>query len=205
MAHGQSEKQRSWTHELEANMKELALLVGLAAIGAASSMPAVAQAGHSQHHPTGDVISMLMTPPTIATEHRELHETLERASREFGDLGAAARELEAALAPHFRREEEIATPPLGLLPKLATSEVTSEMQSVLPMTEALERELPQMLREHNAIRAAVSKFRVAADAAKRPEYLRFSDALAAHARQEEEILYPAAILVGRYIAAKTLR
>ena len=148
---------------------------------------------------------MLTTPPSIATEHRELHKTLERASKESGALGAAARELEAALAPHFRREEEIATPPLGLLPKLATGEVTSEMQSVLPMTEALERELPQMLKEHQAIRAAVGKFRAAAEAAKRPEYVRFSDALAAHARQEEEILYPAAILVGRYVATKTPR
>jgi hypothetical protein len=30
--------------------------------------------------------------------------------------------------------------------------------------------------------------------------VRFADTLAAHARQEEEILYPAAILVGRYVA-----
>jgi hypothetical protein len=31
--------------------------------------------------------------------------------------------------------------------------------------------------------------------------VRFADHLAAHARQEEEILYPAAILVGRYVKA----
>lgn len=36
--------------------------------------------------------------------------------------------------------------------------------------------------------------------ADRAEYVRFSDELAAHARQEEEILYPAAIFVRRYIA-----
>jgi hypothetical protein len=62
-----------------------------------------------------------------------------------------------------------------------------------------------MLKEHQAIRAAAGKLRAAAEAAKRPEYVHFSDALAAHARQEEEILYPAAILVGRYVAAKTRR
>jgi hemerythrin HHE cation binding domain-containing protein len=180
-----------------------ALLVCLATVGAALSIPAAAQTAHSQHHPTGGVTSMLMTPRSIAAEHRELHETLELASKETGTLGAAARELEATLAPHFRREEEIATPPLGLLPKLATGEVTSEMKSVLPMTQALERELPQMLKEHQAIRAAVGKFRAAAETAKRPDYVRFSDALSAHARQEEEILYPAAILVGRYVATKT--
>ena len=146
---------------------------------------------------------MIATPQSIAAEHRELHETLERASRESGVLGAAARELEAALAPHFRREEEIATPPLGLLPALATGETTPQMRSVLSMTQALERELPTMLEEHRGIRAAAARFRSVAEAAGRSDYVRFSDELAAHAREEEEILYPAAVLVGRYVAAKT--
>jgi hypothetical protein len=79
------------------------------------------------------------------------------------------------------------------------------MKAVLPLTEALERELPQMLREHGAIRAAVGRLRSAAEAAGQSDYVRFSDELAAHARQEEEILYPAAVLVGRYVAAKPAR
>ena len=103
------------------------------------------------------------------------------------------------MAPHFKREEEIATPPLGLLPKLARENPTADMRAVLPMTDALERELPQMLREHEVIRLAVTRFRAAAAKAGRDEYVRFSDDLAAHARQEEEILYPAAVLVGRYV------
>ncbi len=143
---------------------------------------------------------MLSTPHSISIEHRELHETLGRASKEPGTVGVAARALEAVMEPHFRREEEIATPPLSLLRTLAdTGEVTSEMAPVLPMTEALQRELPQMLREHEAIRAAVGQFRKAAADAGRQEYVTFSDELAAHSRQEEEILYPAAVLVGRYV------
>ena len=73
------------------------------------------------------------------------------------------------------------------------------MRAVLSMTDALERELPQMLKEHERIREAVGKFRSAAEKAGKAEYVRFSDELAAHARQEEEILYPAAVLVGRYV------
>jgi len=143
---------------------------------------------------------MIRTPESIAAEHRELHEVLTKAAQERGDLGRSAQELEKALAPHFKREEEIATPPLGLLPALATGEATTEMRAVLPMTTALAKELPEMLREHAIIRAAVQKFRTAAVASKRPEYIRFSDHLTAHAKQEEEILYPAAILVGRYLS-----
>lgn len=144
--------------------------------------------------------AMLQTPRSIATEHRELHEVLARAAAEGGEIGAAAGELERALAPHFKREEEIATPPLGLLPALAQGDASAEMRSVLPMTDALEQELPQMLQEHEVIRKAVTQFRATALREGLQDYVRFADNLAAHARQEEEILYPAAILVGRYVA-----
>ncbi|HEY0628947.1 MAG TPA: hemerythrin domain-containing protein [Sphingomicrobium sp.] len=163
-----------------------------------SCSAADAQDVHSQHH-AGAPAEAMRTPPSLAAEHRHLHEILARAATEGGDLGSAAHALEEALAPHFKREEEIATPPLSLLPRLARGNATPDMRAVLPMTDALERELPQMLKEHAAIRDALSRFRAAATKAGRDEYVRFSDQLTAHAGQEEEILYPAAILVGRYV------
>lgn len=83
--------------------------------------------------------------------------------------------------------------------RLREGDATAEMRSVLPMTDALERKLPQMLREHEVIRRALTKFRTAAERNGRQDYVRFADNLAAHAREEEEILYPAAIVVGRYV------
>ena len=158
------------------------------------------RAPDSQRQQTQQSTSVtVQTPKSIAVEHAELHETLARAAAEGGEMAAAAGELESALAPHFKREEQIATPPLGLLPALARGDATAEMRSVLPMTHALERELPQMLREHEGIRDALIKFRLTAEHAGRQDYVRFADSLAAHARQEEELLYPAAILVGRYV------
>lgn len=189
-------------------MKQISIFAYMSACLAFAGAPSAAGVqprAHAQHHPQQADASLLKTPASIASEHAELHETLERATKESGPLGAAARELDAALAPHFRREEEIATPPLGLLPALSTGEVTPDMRKVLPLTQALERELPQMLHEHEGIRAAARKFRSAAEAAGKTEYVRFSDQLAAHAREEEEILYPAAVLVGRYVAAGSSR
>jgi hypothetical protein len=179
-------------------MRKPSLVRAALVLGITLSSAAAAQDVHSQHHASTKV-SAMQTPHSLAAEHRELHEVLARASKESGELGRAAVELEKALAPHFKREEEIATPPLGLLPKLARAEATADMRAVLPMTDALERELPQMLKEHEAIRQAVTKFRAAAVQAQRDEYVGFSDGLAAHAQQEEEILYPAAVLVGRYV------
>lgn len=170
--------------------------IALLAATAAAQPP-----GHSTHHDQPGASAMFRTPQSIASEHRELHEVLAGATSEPGRLGEAARGLEAALAPHFEREEQIATPPLGLLDALAHGPATAEMRQVLPMTDALEAELPRMLKEHDAIRAAVAQFRAAAVDAKRDDYVRFCDHLASHARQEEEILYPAAIVVGRYVKA----
>ena len=182
-------------------MKRLSLRICAAGLSAALAAAAPAQTTDPAHRqaPTGDA-NMLQTPSSLGAEHHELHARLGRAADEGGRLGETAQALERLLAPHFRREEEIATPPLGLLVPLSQGEVMPAMRAVLPMTEALERELPRMLDEHQAIRAAVAAFRAAAEAAGREEYVRFSDELAAHARQEEEILYPAAVLVGRYVA-----
>lgn len=164
-------------------------------------LPACDAAPTAQLHKTQqESLAVIQTPESIAVEHHELHEVLAQATAKGGELATAAADLEAALAPHFKREEEIASPPLGLLPTLARADATVEMRSVLPLTDALERELPQMLREHDAIRAATARFRATAERLGQPDFVRFADTLAAHARQEEEILYPAAILVGRYVA-----
>lgn len=144
---------------------------------------------------------MLKSPESITHEHHEIHEVLFAATKQPGALGEAARALAAVLDPHFQREEEIGTPPLGLLKPLASGPATADMRGVLPMTDALEAELPKMLEEHKAIGAANAALRNAAVAAKRDDIVRFADTLAAHAKQEEDILYPAAILVGRHVKA----
>ena len=157
--------------------------------------------GDAQRHEQRDASEMLKTPQSISAEHHEIHEVLAAATKEDGALGDRARDLEAVLGPHFQREEEIGTPPLGLLRELATGAATADMRAVLSMTDALESELPKMLKEHEAIGAVNAALRDQAVAAGRKDLVRFSDTLAAHARQEEEILYPAAILVGRHVKA----
>jgi hypothetical protein len=141
----------------------------------------------------------LQTPASVAEEHREIHAGLERAAREPGEVGASARNLLAVMDPHFRREEEIAAPPLSLLVPLSQGPATQRMRAVLPMTQALEAELPKMLAEHRQIGAARERFEQAARRAGRGDDVALAEKLAAHARQEEEVLYPAAILVGRYV------
>ena len=142
-------------------------------------------------------------PQSLQVEHRAIHEALEAAIKAPGRTGAAAREVAAVLGPHFTREDEIALPPLGLLAPLARGERPAGMSEALAMSDALRKELPRMLAEHKQIRAATEKLRAAAREEKAPAHEQFAEELLLHAQSEEEVLYPAAVLVGDIIRART--
>jgi hypothetical protein len=144
-------------------------------------------------------------PGSIRAEHKAIHDALERATQEPGRVGEAARALAKVLHPHFVREEQIALPPLALLAPLARGEFASGMLDVLPMTDSLRAELPRMLEEHVAIRAATSKLGDVARGAGNTTVARLAEELALHARSEEEIFYPAAVLVGDLVRARAQR
>jgi hypothetical protein len=141
-------------------------------------------------------------PESVRAEHHAIHTQLEEAMNAPGPVGAAARALGNVLHPHFVREEEIALPPLGALAPLAAGTLPADADSVLRMTDALRSELPRMLAEHTRIRAAVVALRNAASAERATRYEQLADQLALHARTEEEVLYPAAVLVGELIRAR---
>ena len=141
-------------------------------------------------------------PDALKTEHDRLHADLEKATREPGALGEAAREVARLLHLHFAKEEQYALPPLALLSRLAWGTVTPDMASILPLTRRLKAELPIMLLEHKEIVGALQVFRARAQEEGRAEYERFAEDLTLHAQNEEQVLYPAAILVGEYLALK---
>jgi hypothetical protein len=157
---------------------------------------AFVMAPRAQHGTTSTLI-----PSSLRAEHDGIHAELEAATRAPGAIGAAAKELAAILHPHFVREQEIALPPLGALAGLAAGKRPADAAGILEMTNALRRELPQMLEEHKRIKAAVLKLRETAVKARAPKFERLADDLAHHALSEEEVLYPAAILVGDLLAA----
>jgi hypothetical protein len=138
-------------------------------------------------------------PLPLQHEHEALHERLRLATQAGGDVGEAARTLARLMHPHFVKEDEIALPPLGLLVALARGEATAEMAEVLKLTDRLEAELPQMLAEHRTIVEALDTLRGVAERAGRRDIVAFAEALVEHARTEEEVMYPAALLVGQVV------
>ncbi|MGH8094770.1 MAG: hemerythrin domain-containing protein [Chthoniobacterales bacterium] len=140
-------------------------------------------------------------PEAIRTEHSEIHNQLVAATKVQGQVGETARKLAAILDPHFQREEQIALPPLALLAPLSRGEFTPEMRDILVMTDALRAELPHMLEEHKAIHAATAQMGAAAKGEGNAAVERLAETLRVHAQSEEEILYPAAVLVGDLVRA----
>jgi hypothetical protein len=141
-------------------------------------------------------------PQPMKAEHDDLHAELEKATQAGGNVGDAAKVVARLLHPHFVKEEEFALPPLGLLVALSQGKIEPEMADVLAMTDKLEAELPRMLAEHKDIVAALENLIEAAVAEKKPEQVHFAQKLVLHAHTEEQVSYPAAILIGRYLKLK---
>lgn len=143
-------------------------------------------------------------PDSIRIEHEAIHSALVAATSAQGRVSTAARALAEVLHPHFVREEEIALPPLGLLAPLAAGEALPEAAraAAAAMTNELRSEMPRMLEEHARIRDAVAELRAAAEAAGAHAQVELADQLALHARTEEQVLYPAALLVGELIRSR---
>jgi len=138
-------------------------------------------------------------PQPLKLEHEELHAELVAATNAGGKTAEAAKSVAKLLHPHFVKEEEFALPPIGLLATLARGKTNRTMGSVLDMTERLRAELPEMLREHKAVVTALKKLIAVAKIEKKPVHARFAEKLMLHAQTEEEVFYPAALLIGEIL------
>jgi hypothetical protein len=170
--------------------------------GALAASPRVGNTQQHRHEEGAVPKTHLTIPASIKAEHEEIHAELVAATKASGRVGEAARALAAVLHPHFVREEQIALPPLGLLASLARGEKSPEMRAVLPMTDSLRAELPRMLEEHVAIHAATTRLGEVARAENNAAVAHLAEKLGLHARSEEEVFYPAAILVGDLVRGR---
>ena len=183
---------------------EAALLLApqLSRASEAPEQHAAAHAATPQHQDAAGPNTRFTIPQPLKLEHEELHAELVKATQEAGEIGEAAKAVAKLLHPHFVKEEEYALPPLGLLAPLAEGAITPDMTTVISMTDRLKADLPHMLQEHQQIVAALETLAKAADKGGKPQYARFAEKLTLHAQTEEQVLYPAAILVGEYLKLK---
>ena len=148
-------------------------------------------------------MSMIRIPESVTEEHEEIFSGLRSLAKTKGATGKSIRELLELLEPHFEKEDEIAMPLLGAVAAISKGETGSGLDEVIALEERLSGELPSMLAEHKVIGDRIATASKAAEEEKDRDALSLLAALGHHARIEEEVLYPAAILAG--VAAKAIK
>lgn len=144
----------------------------------------------------------LEAPSSLAEEHQELNEWVARAMKLPGRVGSAARALAEALSVHVAKEEAFVLPPLGLISSLAQGRVDDGSERAVELTEQLQEAMPEMLAEHRVIAERAQALGAAAEAEHLPDYARLAETLLLHIRTEEQVIYPAALLVGAFLKGR---
>ncbi|MGH9454846.1 MAG: hemerythrin domain-containing protein, partial [Terriglobia bacterium] len=167
----------------------------------ATRIPSAQHQEHGKSMQTFTAKPALATPPSIHGEHKHLHHQLDQALASGGKTAASARAVADVLLPHFEAEEAYAMPPLGLLEAIAQNQPLSDEQTreTIKMADQLQAHYGQMIQEHQQIQAALKTLASAAREEHKPEALAFAEELMLHAQNEEQILYPTTLLIGKYL------
>ncbi|HSL22028.1 MAG TPA: hemerythrin domain-containing protein [Vicinamibacterales bacterium] len=159
-----------------------------------------------QHeHQAAGTAKGLAIPSAVTAEHHHLMAALEEAVTVPGAVGQAAEGVKRVLQPHFASEEEYALPPLAALAPLAAGKPSPDDKATMEKAKWLKDNMPRMMAEHKTIVEALDKLEAAARAENKPAQVEFVEMLKQHATFEEQIMYPAAILVGEYLQAAHAR
>ena len=132
-------------------------------------------------------------------EHEELHSELRRATRIHGAVGTAAKHVAEILHPHFERENELAMPVIGIAKELAEDRSSTDFPRAFELAEKFRSEYAKMLHEHEEILEALAELEKAAKRAKKHAVIEFARKLRTHAKIEEELTYPAVLMVGKLL------
>jgi hypothetical protein len=141
----------------------------------------------------------LDVPDVLKRDHGKLLLDLRTASIGRGPVSEAAADLLTLLLDHLPREEEYAFRLLGLLPHLVDGTIGEEMAAAIPASDRLRAELRRLRQDHVRIVEAIGRLTEADRQEGKREHARLADELLEHARLEEAVLYPAALVVGEYV------
>jgi hypothetical protein len=153
---------------------------------------------------TRGIILPLKIPEAMELEHEELHGELRKDTRIPGKVGKAAKQVAQVLHPHFKRENELALPLIGVARELAEAKTSADFPKAMELFEKFEPEYEKMLQEHLEIVKALDELEEAAKKAKKVSVIDFVRKLKLHARIEEDLTYPAALMVGKLLKQEAI-
>ena len=142
-------------------------------------------------------------PASLQHTHAEILAQLHQFTLIKDKSNPVALKLEELMLHHFKEEEDYIFPALGLLPLLANGQLPKETKNVQLLTEKAKSMMDHMSAEHQLITAYIGELKQASAAENLPAIIEFEKAVSQHAKSEEEVYFPAAIMVGEYLKLKT--
>ena len=143
-------------------------------------------------------------PSSIMETHKYLLEQIHKMTLYKDSSGRVALKIEELMQHHFKEEEEFILPPLGLLPLLANGELPEQSEDIIILSEKVKSQLNHMSAEHQLIAAFIEELKQASDKENLPEIIQFEKEVLKHATSEEEVFFPASILIGEYLKLKVV-
>lgn len=144
--------------------------------------------------------TILVKPSSLEEEHKEIHEILEKILSSSGDTANMAKQVQSRLQPHFEKEEQLSIPVLGALQPYVNGTLTEETRNrAIEISQQFKQEYPTMLEEHKQIVAALDNLENTAMQENRQDAISFIADLKSHALNEEQVTYPATIIVGELL------
>ena len=136
-------------------------------------------------------------------EHKEIHEKLESIVSSTGNTAGVAKEVQSVMQPHFEEEDRLSIPVLGVLLPYVNGTLTEEAKDqAIQLSQQFKQKYPTMLEEHKQIVTALSKLESTAISENRQDVLSFISQLRNHGMNEEQVTYPATIVIGELLELK---
>jgi hypothetical protein len=162
----------------------------------------IGQCRHKEENPVIQFPGKPEVPLSIKKEHKNLLDQIHRITLFQDSAGLVAIKLSDLMQHHFKEEEDFALPPLGLLSLLASGKIPEQSNEIILLADKLPSQLTHLSVEHQLIKAYMDELRQADTNGSHPEIIEFEKELQKHANIEEEVFFPAAILIGEYLKLK---
>lgn len=138
-------------------------------------------------------------PNAITHGHEILCAELEDVIAEGGKPSEKAKSIKEAMEAHFKKEEEYALPPLGLLIALTEGGWEISTEEAIKMADNLKSNMTEVIEEHKKIAEILKELKLIAEETDSFVTKQFCKSLTLHMELEDEVLYPATLLIGKYL------
>ncbi len=135
----------------------------------------------------------------LKQDHDELRAELAKATTESGELGNVARQVAKLCLPHFEVEEQIVFPLFLTAGNVAAEEALAGIDGIHDRVNRFNEQRESLGKQHHAVSRAIDSLWEIACEEGNDAVIGLAENLKNHEAMEEEVLYPAVLLLIRYV------